>query len=288
MSADGPFDRRLRRARRDRAARLGSGDTLVSLMAEDLLARLDGVSRDFACALVLGCEPHLLERLGARGMAIVGADAGFALAAGAGGVQCEEDRLPFADGCFDLVLSAGVLDSVNDLPGALVLIRRILRPDGLFLAAFAGAGSLPLLRAAMLAADDAGGGATPRIHPQIDVRAAGDLLTRAGFALPVADVHRLELRYSGLPALVRDLRAAGMTNVLLARSRRPLLRRAFAAALASFAGAADGDSRTGERLEIVTLTGWAPSPRQPKPAPRGSGTRPLSSVLRPPGATKGA
>jgi SAM-dependent methyltransferase len=280
MAADAPFDRRLRRLRRGRAAH--GDDTLAGVMAAELLARLEGVSRRFTEALVIGCEPRLLERLRALGMSVTAADPGFELAAAAGGVQCDEDRLPFADGCFDLVLSAGMLDGVNDLPGALELIRRILRADGLFLAAFAAAGSLPHLRAAMLAADAETGGATPRIHPQIDVRAAGDLLTRAGFALPVADVHALELRYSGLPALVGDLRAAGLTNVLAARSLRPLGRRGVAAAMRSFRDAADRDGRISERLEIVTMTGWAPSATQPKPARPGSGSHSLASVLRPP------
>ena len=116
------------------------------------------------------------------------ADAGRRFAAAASGVQGDEDRLPFADHAFDLIVSVGALDSVNDLPGALTLIRRALRPDGLFLAAFAGAGSLPRLRAAMRAAEEAEDiAASPHIHPQIDVRAAGDLLGRAGFALPVVD-----------------------------------------------------------------------------------------------------
>src|SRR5919107_1568930 len=120
----------------------------------------------------------------------------------AGGVQGDEDRLPFADEAFDLIVSVGVLDTVNDLPGALLLIRRALRPDGLFLAAFPGAGSLPRLKRAMLAADAVGGGAAARVHPQIEVRSAGDLLTRAGFALPVVDVQPVDVRFASLLGLV--------------------------------------------------------------------------------------
>src|SRR3546814_13098572 len=104
------------------------------------------------------------------------------------GVQADEDALPFADASFDLIIACGTLESVNDLPGALILIRRILRPDGLFLAAFAGAGSLPVLRSALLAGD--ADRPAQHIHPQIDVRSAGDLLSRAGFAMPVADGDR--------------------------------------------------------------------------------------------------
>jgi SAM-dependent methyltransferase len=261
MSQDLPFDRNLRRLRRERAARrLGEADYLHRLVADELVERLDLVKRDFHRALDLGCASgYLAERLRERGLDVTAADPGFAFAQAAGGAQCDEDRLPFADGSFDLVVSVGLLDSVNDLPGALVLIRRSLAPDGLFLGAFAGAGSLSRLRSAMLAADEAGGGASPRVHPQIDVRAAGDLLARAGFALPVADGHGLDVRFPGLLALVADLRAMGATNLLAGRSRRPLGRAALAAAESDFAAHADADGKTAERFEIVYLSGWAPA-----------------------------
>jgi SAM-dependent methyltransferase len=277
-----PFERRLRRQRRDRAAALGGAPhPLLERMADELVERLDLVTRRFGRALDLGCGPGLLTaRLRAGGIEVVPADAGALFAARAGGVQCDEDRLPFGAGSFDLVVSAGVLDSVNDLPGALVQIRRLLRPDGLFLAAFAGAGSLARLKAAMLAADEAEGRpASARIHPQIDVRAAGDLLGRAGFALPVADSESVTVRYGGLEGLVRDLRQLGWTNLLSTRSRVPIGRRGLAAAHLAFAEAADPDGRVPERFEIVHLSGWAPSPDQPKAARRGSGSVSLAQAL---------
>ena len=277
------FDRRLRRVRRDRAAaRFAGADYLHRFAADDLLERLDFVRRPFAHALDLGCgESYLSTRLRERGIEVVAADAGFAFARAAGGVQCDEDFLPFGDGLFDLVVSVGVLDSVDDLPGALLLIRRALRPDGLFLAAMAGAGSLPKLKAAMLAADEAEGAASPHIHPQIDVRAAGDLLMRAGFALPVVDAHGIDVRFPDLFALVGDLRAMAATNLLSARSRTPIGRFGVAAAAADFASRADADGKTAERFEILHLLGWAPSPDQPKPARRGSGTVSLAAALKP-------
>lgn len=278
MDADLPFDRNLRRLRRARAMQ-GDGDALYlhRLAAEELLERLSWVKRDFRDALMLGMiDGGLAEALRARGLNVTIADPACA----EGAVQCEEDRLPFAAGSFDLVLSIGLLDSVNDLPGALLLIRRALRPDGLFLAAFAGAGSLPRLRAAMIAAGEAQGGAAPRIHPQIDVRAAGDLLTRAGFALPVADSQRVTIRFPHLFGLIGDLRAMAGTNVLA--SRAPLTRAGLAAAASAFAASADPDGKTAEQFEIVYLSGWAPSPDQPKPARRGSGTASLAEILRPP------
>lgn len=278
---DAPFDTALRRLRRDRAAASGgAADYLFRLAADELLERLDLVSRRFERALDLGCGGgYLTTRLRERGIHVVPADPGRRFASAAEGVQIEEDRLPFGDGAFDLVVSVGALDTVNDLPGALLLIRRALRPDGLFLGAFPGAGSLPRLRSAMLAADAVEGGAAPRIHPQIDVRAAGDLLVRAGFALPVADNWSIDVRFPGLPALVRDLRAMGGTNLLAKRSRRPIGRLGLAAAMADFAAAADPDGKTAERFEFVQLLGWAPSPDQPKPARRGSATVSLAKAL---------
>jgi SAM-dependent methyltransferase len=285
MDADIPFDRRLRRLRRDRAAlHPGGADYLHRHVAAELLDRLDFVKRAFSRALVLGCAaPHVPEALRTRGVEVVAADAGALFARRAGGVQCDEDHLPFADASFDLAVSPGGLDTVNDLPGALTLIRRSLRPDGLFLAAMAGAGSLPRLKSAMLTGDSWGGGpVSPRIHPQIDVRAAGDLLTRAGFALPVADSESLDIRFPGLPALVSDLRALAATNILASRSRIALTRAALAAAMADFESQAAADGKTTERFEILHLIGWAPSPDQPQPARRGSATTSLAAALKPP------
>lgn len=281
---DLPFDRALRRLRRDRAARAGSDSRfLLHRAADELLERLDLVARPFATALELGCgDDYLGTRLRARGLTVTSVDAGALFAGNASGRQGDEDRLPFPDGSFDLAVSVGVLDTVNDLPGALVQVRRALRPDGLFLAAWAGAGSLPRLRAALRAAEDAEGlPAGARLHPQIDVRAAGDLLVRAGFALPVADDEALAVRYSGFGALVADLRGMAGTNLLTERPRRPFGRIGYAAAAAAFAAEAGADGRTAEQIHILHLSGWAPSPDQPKPARRGSATASLADALKP-------
>jgi SAM-dependent methyltransferase len=277
-----PFDRARRRARRDRAmSRFADHGFLTHHIADELLARLDGIDRSFARALVIGAgDGRIAAALRAKGLWVVTADAGFSAARTAGGVQCDEDRLPFADGAFDLVISAGVMDSVNDLPGALLLARRVLRPDGLFMAGFLGAGSLPRLRASMLQADLAGGGGVaPRIHPQIDVRSAGDLLTRAGFALPVSDGETLDARYGGLDGLLADLRSGAQGGVLAGDPSR-LTRMQAAAAHGAFLSEADEDGRITETFEIVYLIGWAPDASQPKPAKRGSAVASLASAFK--------
>lgn len=278
-SAPEIFDRAIRRQRRDRAAPgYADHDFVRAAMLDGIAERLDAVTRDFADVLDLGCFDGAFHA--PPGARVARCDAGFAFASRGelqgGGVQADEDRLPFADASFDLVVSAGVLDQVNDLPGALTLIRRVLRPDGLFLGAFVGAGSLPALRTALRSAEAERPAA--RLHPQIDVRSAGDLLMRAGFALPVADVETLNVGYRDIGRLLDDLRGMAATNVLAGRSA--LARRAFAALAHTFAEAADDRGRIAERFEIVFLTGWSPAPSQPKPARRGSATASLTDALK--------
>ncbi|QTH22925.1 methyltransferase domain-containing protein [Rhizorhabdus wittichii] len=280
------FDRSLRRLRRGRAAaRFADHAFLIDHMADELAERLAMVTRDFGRALILGChDGRIARRFAAPGRRIVNADPGFAFARAAGGVQCDEDRLPFADASFDLVVAVGTLDTVNDLPGALTLIRRVLRPDGLFLGAFAGAGSLAWLKRATLAADSAThGGAAARIHPQVDVRAAGDLLSRAGFALQVADGEPLDVGYGDPIRLIHDLRGMAATNILAQRARTAPGRAWLAELFGRFQAEAGPDGRLRESFDLVYLSGWSPSPDQPKPAKRGSATASMIEALRPKG-----
>ncbi len=269
------FARATRRRRRNRAAPGYAGFAFLrEHMLDGLLERLDVVKREFRDVLDLGSFAGDLQIPGAR---IARLDAGYTFAKTAGGVQADEDRLPFADASFDLVVSASVLDQVNDVPGALALARRVLRPDGLFLAAFPGGGTLATLRACLREAEAERPAA--RFHPQIDVRAGGDLLARAGFALPVADIETLVVRYAGLPNLLRDLRGMAATNLL--PNPDPLTRETLFRASAAFADRAEPDGRTPERFEIVYLTGWAPDPSQPKAARPGSATASLAEALKP-------
>jgi SAM-dependent methyltransferase len=267
------FDRALRRKRRDRAA-LRYESFVRDHMLEGIYERLAGVKRVFHNVLDLGSFDGAFNLLNAQ---ITRLEAGTRFAEATGAVRADEDRFPFPEESFDLVVSVGVLDSVNDVPGALALARRALRPDGLFLGAFLGAGTLATLRSAFMAAE--GDRPVARFHPQIDVRAAGDLLSRAGFALPVSDVETLNVRYAGLPNLIRDLRGMAATNLLPATP--PLTRATLFNAAQAFAERADPDGRTPEKFEIVYLTGWAPDESQPKPARRGSATTSLAEALKP-------
>lgn len=248
-------------------------------MAEELLDRLKDVKREFNQVLLIGSPDQFLQgQLADAGMTIVGTDPAWSNCRGpCSSVQADEDALPFGDASFDLVIACGTLDSVNDLPGALILIRRILRPDGLFLGALFGAGTLSVSRRALLVAE--GEQPAQHIHPQIEVRSAGDLLSRAGFAMPVADGDTLTVRYPSLFSLFSDLRGMGASNVL--SSRPPHIDRGvMIRAAQAFEDAADADGKTAEQFSIIYLSGWAPHPDQPKPAKRGSATASLADALK--------
>lgn len=272
------FDRKRRRVVRDRAYSRAKGrDFLHTEMANDLYDRLQLVSRSFKNCLLVGLGSKLLaDKLKAREMKLTFADASYLMTGTIGGIQCDEDRLPFADASFDLIISIGNLDTVNDLPGALSLIRRILVPDGLFLGALLGAESLTTLKAVLLEAE--GDRVRNHIHPQIDIRTMGDLLQRAGFALPVVDSDTLNLRYSAFERLIADIRNYGGSNLLHGKMH-PIARPAAQIVPDFFTNRADEQGRTTEHLEIIQLSGWAPHPDQPKAARRGSGQISLKKAL---------
>lgn len=254
------FSRTARRRFRDRAVTSDEDNRwLTRFIATELADRLSVTNRRFNRVLIIGNDGGDLQRqIMPNGSAAFIADPGLRGAASGIGVQCDEDRLPFADASFDLVLAPGGLDTINDLPGALVLIRRILTPDGLFLGAMAGAGGLSTLRG-LIATTTAPDKIVARHHPQIDVRAAGDLLTRAGFALPVAESHNVTARYHDLFKLIEDLRANAMTNALI--ERQPMRRDQIAHMAEQFSAA--GDPKTEEIFSLIFMTGWAPSSHVP-------------------------
>ena len=276
------FDRSLVRLRRERAGRTWTAaDYLHRRAADEIAVRLDAVTRPFGRALDLGSHGGVLGPvLAARASTVVSADSARAMLPGPGGVVADEEAMPFAAGAFDLVVSNLALQAVNDLPGTLAQIARILAPDGLFVAALFGGETLRELRAAFAEAEiEQEGGLSPRVAPFADVRDMGGLLQRAGLALPVTDVDTVTVRYASAQGLIRDLRALGLTNALVAR--RPALRRATAArALAIYAERfADSDGRVRATFEIVHCAGWAPHESQPKPLRPGSARTSLAQAL---------
>jgi SAM-dependent methyltransferase len=251
------FDRALRALRRDRAARLGPELILLDRAFDDCLGRVATIARRFERALLIGApSPHWLDRLGACAAIVECVDPGALFATACGGTCIQEDRYDFGQGRFDLVIAVGTLDTVNELPLALQLIRRAMRPDAPLLGAIAGGDSLPVLRAAMIDADRATGGAAPRTHPRINPSSLAGLLGDAGFVMPVVDVDRVTLRYRSLAALVRDLRAMAATNMLSDRAAGR--GKAWAAhAEAAFATQAR-NGLTEERIDILHFIGWSP------------------------------
>ncbi len=274
-----PFDRRaLRRQRARAAAGLAAHDFLFREVAERLADRLDDVRRDFPRVLILGGHGGIVrDALAGR----CGAELVFECDGAPGCVVADEDMLPFADAGFDLVISAMALHWVNDLPGALVQIRRALRPDGLFLAALPGGETLHELRRALIEAEtEIAGGAGVRVSPFVELRDAGDLLQRAGFALPVADAETITVTYADAFALMRDLRGMGEANAAAARRRAFTRRDTMFAAAGRYAELFAGeDGRIPASFEILTLTAWAPDASQQKPLTPGSAGARLADAL---------
>ncbi len=286
------FDRVALAARLERAYRAAPGnrsaDFLMRRAAEELADRLGLVRRVFARAVDVGSPaPHGAQALASRsggGATLRLAPSRLAVGRGAyAGAVGDIERLALADESCDLIVSLMALHHVNDLPGALIQMRRALTPDGLFLAALAGGDTLVELRQSLTVAEsEVLGGASPRVAPFADVRALGALMQRAGFALPVVDSDVVVARYDDLLALMRDLRACGATNALTLRSRKPLRRDVLARAAAVYAERfADADGRLRATFETIWLSGWAPDESQPKPLRPGSARMRLADALRP-------
>jgi len=279
------FDRRLLRVRQARARARGPATFLLDHVATELGERLSAVLRRFDTAVDLGTPTDAARRVLAASEkigTIIAADfAATRLDNSFLRVTADEETLPFADGSLDLVVSALALQFVNDLPGALIQMRRALKPDGLLMAALIGGESLAELRAAFAAAEsEVEGGISPRVAPFADVRELGALLQRAGFALPVVDNERLTTRYDSAFALMHDLRSMGATNVQHERRRTPLRRATLERMAALYAERfADTDGRVRATFEIIWLSGWAPHESQQKPLRPGSAAHRLADAL---------
>lgn len=282
------FDRALVRRHRDRAApAFAEHGFLFEEIAERLTDRLLDIKRDFPVALDLGSHDGAMRRAlaGLKGIeTLVSADLSPALAARAGApaVAADEEFLPFAPASVDLVVSNLSLHWVNDLPGALLQIRRTLKPDGFLCAAMLGGETLVELRHCLIEAEQVvSGGMSPRVSPFADVRDAGHLLQRAGFALPVVDSDTITVTYGDAFALMRDLRGMGETNAVLARRTVPASRTLLFEAARLYAERfAEPDGRIPATFQVLYLAAWAPHESQQQPLRPGSGQVPLGEALK--------
>lgn len=260
-------------------------DFLFDRARDDMLDRLLPVQRAFSMILELGAPraaaAQALRHANPAASVIQVAPVAAALGRGGPALVADPEALPFGPERFDLAVSLMALHSVNDLPGALVQVRRSLKPDGLFLAAMLGGQSLQELRIVLAEAEaEITGGASPRVAPFTDLRDLGHLLQRTGFALPVTDLDKLTVRYGSMFGLLADLRAMGLTNALMDRARRPTPRRLLLRAAELYAARfADPDGRLRATFDLVWLSGWAPHESQQKPLRPGSAKMRLADAL---------
>lgn len=263
------FDRKARGLRAVRAAGIPGESFLVVEAAAGVAERAGAANRSFHNALEVGSADSafvLTKPLAERWTRVA---------------ISEKEILDAPPQSFDLAVSVLALHAVNDLPGALIQIRRALKPDGLFVAALLSGDTLKELRESLAAGEEeVSGGASPRVAPFADVRDLGGLLQRAGFNLPVADTERTVVRYRQFETLISDLRAAGETNVLASRARKPLRRDVLAASLARYkTNHAEDDGRLRATFDIAYLTGWTPHESQQKPLTPGSAKARLADAL---------
>lgn len=250
--------------------------------------RVESITRDFDHAVVMGGGTAVRDVLAERAAAakigwLAQSDISPRLAArlAVPALALDEESLPFADESLDLVLAPLNLHWTNDLPGTLVQINRALKPDGFFAAALYGGATLTELRQSLMAAEsELAGGAAARVSPFAGTFDMAALLQRAGFALPVADIDRVTVRYDNAFALMADLRGMGETSLLADRPRTPATRALFLRMAEIYAERfSDADGRIRATFEIVHAAGWAPHPDQPKPKRPGSATHRLADAL---------
>jgi SAM-dependent methyltransferase len=281
------FDRALQRQRLARAFGAAPADFLIAYTVEELLLRLAAVTRRFDRIADIGTPgPQLAARLAqANAQNTVFRLSPIPILTGVSpilGFVGDEEALALRQESVDLAISALALQNVNDLPGALLQVRRILKPDGLFLAALVGGRSLTELRTSLAAAEaEIDGGASPHVAPFADIRDLGALMQRAAFALPVVDLESVTVRYASMFALIADLRAMGAGNALIERSRRPLKRRVALRAAEIYAERfADPDGKVRATFDLIFLSGWAPHESQQRPLKPGSAQMRLADALR--------
>ncbi len=264
-----------------------SQDFLRQRVAEDIASRLSLIKREFKLCALFGPEsdcmvstlenlPNLHKLISVSTIEPAGPSAPERLIIGT------EEHLPLANESINLAISPLTLQFANDLPGALIQLKRSLKPDGLFIGAFLGGDSLVELRDALLSAEiDIRGGAAPRVHARVDIRDLGTLLQRAGYALPVVDSDRVTVTYRSSLHLMHDLRALGLTSILVHGAgvglNRCILKRLEEIYRDRYPAA---DNRIRATFEIIYLTGWAPHESQQKPLKPGSAKTRLADVFK--------
>lgn len=277
------FDSRLiRNNHKRRMGALPDHNFLMERAALQLAERLGDITRTFPVAAMSGmrCSENSLNIVKDASGAENFWRMDGALAEG-NSVLGEDELLPFAAGSLDLYLSNFTLHTTNDLPGALIQIRRALKPDGLFLAALPGGETLFELRQALQQAEmETKGGLSPRVHPFATKQDMGGLLQRAGFALPVVDSEKITITYDHLFALMTDLRGMGGGNTLLARHKTNPGKAFFQRAAEIYArDFSEEGGRIEATIEIIYMIGWAPHESQPKPLRPGSAKTRLAEAL---------
>jgi NADH dehydrogenase [ubiquinone] 1 alpha subcomplex assembly factor 5 len=276
------FHRERARKRRERAAgSFAHHDFLHRQAAATLADSLESLTYPFPRVAEIGASGLLEPLIGIRAGTEHYLACDITPALPGTRVVADPERLPFAAESLDAIVSAGGMHWINDLPGALVQIAQALKPDGLFMATMPGPETLRELRQVFAASDTAlSGGITPRIAPFPDVRDAGGLLQRAGFALPVVDRDIVTVSYADMFALIRDLRGAGEVNMLQHQLQHFTPKRFFMDAAERYAQQySDHEGRVVASFEIVTLTAWKPATNQQQPAKRGSGKISLKDAL---------
>ena len=192
------------------------------------------------------------------------------------------DELNFNNKKFDLVIHALSLHRCNDPIGQLIQVRQALKVDGLMLAFFMGGNTLQELRESFEAAEiRVESGISPRVAPMIEIRDAGNLLVRAGFALSVADRTDLIISYGSPIDLFYDLRRMGETSIMVDRQKSFLRRDTLNECLEIYSEnfAIPKKNQVKATFQLLCLTGWAPADHQQKPLKPGSASHHFSEVL---------
>ncbi len=265
------FDRSLYAQRRQRSGEVFSQVDFLHVQAQErIIDRLDVMKRHFANVLVLGAPDNTLMHHQNIGQCMFADIAPARLPSNVQSrVVLDEEWLPCLPNSLDAIVSVLTLHHCNDIAGVLVQMQRALKPDGLLLAVVPGVRSLMSLRRVLAESEARAGGMSPRMTPFMDVRDAGALLQRCGFALPVVDSEMLYASYHDVYALMNELRVAGEANILSERLKHFSSRTFFMNVFEHYP--LNAEQRIDAAFELVCLTGWVPHPDQQQPAKRGSG-----------------